>query len=322
MLSPLGEASSPGPFLELARRSLARYPDFVAGLPGGADSVGLRLCGKLVVTCSTADVTELRQRARWMASSDSAVRMLEGAELRALEPALAPEVLAGLHLPSDGVVDNRRLGEALAQAVVRAGVELRTDCDVRSLRRGNGGVTGVTLADTTTVDADMVVVAAGAWSGKLDGLPRPLPVRPVRGQMLALAPVEQPLRGVVGAPGAYLIPRRTADGERVIVGATQEDVGFREGTDPAALDALRSAALRAVPALAHAPVASTWWGFRPGTPDDLPIIGLDPDVPGLAWATGHFRNGILLAPITAELVSRAVLDGDASGLEPFRADRF
>jgi glycine oxidase len=322
MLSPLGEASSPGPFLDLARRSLALYPDFVAKLPGGAEAVGLRRCGKLVVTFANRDVAELRERAGWLAASDPGVRVLEGAAARNVEPGLAAGVLAGLHLPSDGVVDNRRLGQSLARAVVQAGVEVRTDCEVRGLRQGDGGVTGITLADGTAIHADGVVVAAGAWSGALGGLPRPLPVRPVRGQMLALAPDEQPLRGVVGAPGAYLIPRRTAEGERVIVGATQEEVGFREGTDPAALDALRNAAVRAVPILARAPVASHWWGFRPGTPDDLPVLGADPEVPGLAWATGHFRNGILLAPVTAELVSQAVLDGDAPGLEPFRADRF
>jgi glycine oxidase len=322
MLSPLGEADGPGAFLELALESLALWPPFVARLEGGADAVGFRTCGKLIAAFSAVEAAALGRRARWISRTGAASASLTPAQARAIEPGLAPDVVAGLHLPAEAVVDPWRLGPALAAAVRAAGVVVETGTPVAALDTRGGRVAGVVLADGRRIGADTVVLAAGAWSGRLEGLPRPLPVHPVRGQMLSLAPGSQPLGGVVGAPGAYLIPRVTDDGARVVVGATQEEVGFREGTEPAALDALHRAAIRALPGLADARVADRWWGFRPGTPDGLPVIGPDPDLGGLVYATGHFRNGILLAPVTAARLVGAVLDGDVRDLEAFRPDRF
>jgi glycine oxidase len=322
MLSPLGEAPTPGPFLAFALQSLERYPAFVSALGIDADAVGLRACGKLLAAFSGEGLAALEARAGWLQEAGFDARLVDGPGARALEPALGVDVVGGLHLPTDGVVDNRRLGSALVRAVRAAGATLRERVRVRGIDTEAGRIRGVILDDGERVAGDVVVLAAGAWSGRVDGLPRALPVRPVRGQMLALSLPAQPLDGIVGSPGAYLIPRATVAGPRVVIGATQEEVGFREGNDGGAIEVLRRAAERAAPVLAGATEAGRWWGFRPGTPDDLPIVGADPDLPGLVYATGHFRNGILLAPATAHRVARLVLEGDPSGLEAFRPDRF
>lgn len=322
MLSPLGEARSPGAFLTLALASMAGYPEFVAGLEGGAEAVGFRVCGKLLVAFEPQGVEALRRRAAWQNEAGFPASVLDGAEARRLEPGLAPDVAAGLHLPTDGVVDNRRLAAALVRSARAAGVTFREGTEVAGLHVRTGTARGVVLGDGSVVEGDVMILAAGAWSGGIAGLPRPLPVRPVRGQMLALAPEKQGLAGVVAAPGAYLIPREAEAGAWVVVGATQEEAGFREGNDPDAVAALHRAAVRAAPWLAPAPIAERWWGFRPGTPDGLPVLGADPELPGLVYATGHFRNGILLAPATAHHLARLVVDGDGRALEPFRPDRF
>lgn len=323
MLAPLGEARHPGPFLALALESLSLYPEFVARAEAAWGApVGFRRCGKLLVAFDHGDAQRLRARWRWQHQEGHDVRLLAPDEAREVEPSISFAVESALHLRADAQVDNRRLGTALVALARGAGVEIREGAPVRGLTARGGRVTGLELASGEHLDADRVVLAAGAWSGGLEGLPRPIPVRPVRGQMLALA-VEDPLpAGLVGAPGAYLVPREGVAGPLVVVGASEEDVGFQRGTDAATLGALRTAAVRALPALAAAPVVERWCGFRPGTPDNLPVLGRDPDLPGLVYATGHFRNGILLAPVTADRIARLVTDDEAAGLEAFRPDRF
>lgn len=169
---------------------------------------------------------------------------------------------------------------------------------------------------------DAVVLAAGAWSGRLAGLPRPLPVRPVKGQMIALATGPAPLRTMVAGEGCYLVPRGAGADSSLWVGATAEEVGFQCGTTDAARSGLRTAAVELVQGLSDAAEAESWDGFRPATPDDLPVVGPDPGLPGLIHASGHFRNGILLTPITAELVVTSVEGRADARLAPFRADRF
>ena len=194
--------------------------------------------------------------------------------------------------------------EALAR---RSDVRVETGTAVRAIESAGGRATGVAFEGSGggsgadgRAEAHLVVLAAGAWSGGIAGLPRPLAVRPVKGQMASLRPAPMPIRHVVGGRRAYCVPR---DDGRVVVGATVEDAGFDERVDPAAVDALIGAAAAAVPALTAAPLESRWAGLRPGTADDLPILGADPDLAGLLYATGHYRNGILLAPLTAEVVA-------------------
>ncbi|MGH7463266.1 MAG: FAD-dependent oxidoreductase, partial [Longimicrobiales bacterium] len=163
-------------------------------------------------------------------------------------------------------------------------------------------------------------IAAGAWSGQIDGLPRPLPVVPVRGQMIALRHIQQPINGMLHSEGCYLIPR---SGCRILVGATVERVGFDPRTTAAGIQSLLAAATQLVPVLDRAEVIDMWTGIRPGTPDDLPVLGTDPSIAGLFHATGHYRNGILLAPITGTLIAD-LIEGHRPvlPLDDFRADRF
>jgi glycine oxidase len=169
------------------------------------------------------------------------------------------------------------------------------------------------------IDCDVVVIATGARSARLEGLPRDLPVRPVRGQMLALRPTNPLFGRTLAGADVYAVPR--PDG-RVIIGSTMEEVGFDASTTADALETLRAAAVRLVPRLAGAAEAGAWAGFRPATPDDLPLLGADPEVSGLFYATGHFRNGILLTPVTADAVSAAIVGEIDIDLSPYSIARF
>jgi glycine oxidase len=323
MLAPLGEARSRGPFLELAMESLALYPDFVGRIEAASGHrVGFRVCGKLLVAYDPEDGGRLAERARWQRAEGFAARLLDGPGAREIEPGLSSEVLSALHLPTDAVVDNRRLAAALALSARAAGAVIREGSAAERLLVAGGGVAGVGLVGGERLHGRHVVLAAGAWSAALRGLPRPLPVRPVRGQMLALSAPSADVRGLIAAPAAYLVPRGPESGGRIVIGATQEEVGFRSGTEPDAIAGLRAAAERALPSLVGAPERERWSGFRPGTPDELPFLGPDPELDGLVYACGHFRNGILLAPATASRLERLLVRGDGSGLEPFRVDRF
>jgi glycine/D-amino acid oxidase-like deaminating enzyme len=183
----------------------------------------------------------------------------------------------------------------------------------------SSGVIGITTSNGG-FDCTTLVLAAGAWSESLEGLPRHIPVRPVRGQMVALECATKPFDLLLQSERCYLIPRAE---NRVLVGATVEHVGFDARTTATGIQSLLSAAIELVPDLSRAALGEVWTGFRPGTPDDLPILGADPEVEGLYYATGHFRNGILLAPITAQIIADAIEDQTvAFDLGEFRADRF
>lgn len=333
MLSPLGETESPGPFFDLAMASFQRFGAFVRAVEEAAGfEVEYRESGKLCVALDEAGAAELAARHEWQRGAGHDVELLDGEEARRLEPELSPAVMAGLHIPRDRHVDNRRLGRALWVAAARAGARFVLGDAVQGIRlEGSGSgaaeaggarhrVRGVSLASGARIEAPCAVLAAGCWSGRISLAGRALPVSPVGGQMVALETVPPVLSRVIQATGCYLVPR--SDG-RVLVGATMERRGFAARPTAGGVHALLGAALRAIPRLASAPVVEQWAGLRPGTPDGLPILGPDPDVAGLIHATGHFRNGILLAPITAELIADVVTGAaPALALEPFRADRF
>lgn len=304
MLSPLGEAEEPGPFLRLARASLELWPAWARRLAAtsGID-VGFHLDGKTLVAFDPEARDRLRERFRWQSAAGHEVVWREGDAARHPEPALAADAIATLQLPGDGRVNNRRLVEALAAAARAAGVRIVEGCEVGALRTGPGGAVTVDTPDGP-LTAPRAVLAAGAWAPALAGTAPD----PVKGQMLSLDTPSRPLRAVVATPEVYLIPRETPDGPRVVVGATTERAGFDTSTDPAVIERLRAAAVRAVPALADAPIAERWAGLRPGSSDGLPTLGPDPDRPGLLHAHAHYRNGVLLAPVTAEFIVRW-LDG-------------
>ena len=308
----------------LGRESQARWPAFAADLEHatGVD-VELRREGTLVLALTADDQAEIAHRLEFQRGLDLPLEWLSPASTRAREPHLAGKIAGALFSPEDHQVDNRKLVRALRIAAEAAGVKIHEHRAVKEIVVRGGRAIGVMLEDGTTAAADMVVLAAGAWSRGIGGLPpdRRPPVRPVKGQTLALrmdaaAPL---LSHVLWAPGAYLVPRR--DG-RLIVGATVEEKGFDAAITAGGLLTLLEAAWRAVPAVEELPVEEIWVGHRPGSRDDAPILGRGP-LDGLFYATGHHRNGILLAPVTADAMARLVLDDVAEpALRPFGLERF
>jgi glycine oxidase len=330
MLSPLGEARVGGPFLELADESLRRYASFAHALreESGID-VEYRTSGKLHVSLGGAGEDEVvRAVAAGPLAARFEARLLDGAAARALEPTLAEAVTSAVLIGRDHRVNNRLLAQALLAGCMAAGVVFRTASPVAAITTRHHTATGVRLASGETVEADHIVLAAGAWSGQLQGLPETLPVRPIKGQMFAVdalvrtteGRVASPVQHVIYSERCYIIPR---DDGRLLVGATVEDVGFRKGATPRGIAELMSAAIEVLPVLADMPLVETWAGFRPMTPDGLPLLGRDPVLDGLVYATGHYRNGILLAPATAACIADLVTDRKSTvDLEPFGIERF
>jgi glycine oxidase len=303
-----GAAAGAEAMLDLCIAARDRWPAFAAALEAEAGhSLQYRSEGTLVVALSDLESARLEAQARSQRRRGLRAEWLDAPAARQREPGLAREALGALYLPDDHQVDPLLLMAAAIDALRRAGIRVETGTAVTAIESAGGRVRGVRTASgpgsadarEETTSAPWVVLAAGAWSAGIAGLPRPLAVRPVKGQMAALRPAEMPIRHVVGGGGAYCVPR---DDGRIVVGATVEEAGFDEIVDPAATAALVAAVSAAVPALRYAPVDSRWTGLRPGTADDLPILGEDPELAGLLYATGHYRNGILLAPLTADLV--------------------
>ena len=235
---------------------------------------------------------------------------------RTIEPTLAAFPGALLH-PYDGSVDNVILLQAMRRLVRSYSGVTVVAARARALDL-SGARPRVLLAGDEAVEGGCVVLAGGAWVAQLSGLPRPLPVRPVRGQMLSLG--ASGLRHVTYGGGGYLVPRT---GGRTLVGATMEHVGFDSSTTPEARASLTAIAAKLSPALGAAPLLSHWAGLRPITPDGLPILGHDGAAPGVLYACGHGRNGILLAPITGETIgAMAVGESPSFDLTPFSIDRF
>jgi glycine/D-amino acid oxidase-like deaminating enzyme len=261
-----------------------------------------------------------REAARMARDGDSRSQWITSSDVLSLEPSLHAPLGARWH-PGDGMVDNQRLMAALDDAVAAAGIP-RLDAEGARVELV-GDQAALILADGRRLRCRRLVLAAGAWAPLVDGLPRPLPVRPLRGQMMSLrvAPPAVTVTRPVFGHGGYLIPR--ALDAQVIVGSTSEAVGYAVGTTDEALTTFRAIAATLVPALARADEVRTWSGLRPMTLDALPILGADPDAPALIYACGHSRNGILLAPLTGTVVA-ALAAGDDPGhdLSPFAISRF
>lgn len=314
LLTGTGDENARTAMRALCLASRAAFPGFVRAL----EEEGLRRipygdAGTLVVALDDDDEERLARQWARQSAEGLAVELLDAGSARDLEPGLAGGVRAALFLPDDHWVDNVALGAAVA-AAVRARPEeivVETGAGVEAVVVEEGRAAGV-MVGGRTVAAPRVVVAAGAWSGRLGGLPGPLPVRPVKGQMGALAPPAEPLRHVVAGPGAYAVPRE--DG-RVLVGATMEEAGFDAVADPAAVAGLARRAAAFLASLRDLRLEDAWADLRPGTPDGLPVIGEDPELTGLIYATGHYRNGILLAPVTAAIVA-AIAGGGAPPVDP------
>lgn len=325
MLAPHVEAE-PGEerLLPLLLESHARWPAFVQELreASGVD-VGYRTEGTLVVASDRDQVERLHFQYEFQRRLGLELTWLSGDAARQREPHLSRNVIAALYSPHDHQVDNRQVLLALRQAFLAAGGALRERASVAEILVERGEVQGIRLISGEILHAPVVVIAAGAWSATLPGLPpevRP-PVRPIKGQMLALqTPPDAPLlRHVVWGRDVYLVPRK--DG-RLLIGATVEEKDFDAQLTAGGVYTLLRRAWEILPGIDEAPIVEMWAGLRPGSRDDAPILGAAP-VKGLMLATGHYRNGILLAPITADAVSHLILTGETpEGIRGFGIDRF
>jgi glycine oxidase len=325
MLAPVGEATwGEERLLDLALASHLAWPGFADELAGltGLD-VGYAPIGALHVALDRDEAEELRRRFELMRELGLEADWLRGSECRRLEPGLATGVVAGVHAPHEAAVDPPALVRALWRAVELAGGEVVVSSETVDAIFTGDRLEGVRTADGAEHRAEAVVLAAGCWSGALTWLPpraRP-PVRPVKGQILTLrGPAEAPVcKRIVASERVYVVPR--GDG-RLIVGATVEERGFDlEVTAGGVLELLREG-YRALPDVAELELAEVQVGLRPGTPDNAPLVGPG-EVSGLVLATGHFRNGILLAPATADAVAAEIAGTErADVLEVAAPERF
>jgi glycine oxidase len=313
MLAPITEAW-PGerPLLELGAASLQRWPAFADAVEQAAGRpVGLRREGTLAVVVDSADREDLDRIVAHLQAWGRDAERLTGREARRAEPALGPAVRAGLAVPDDLAVDNRLLLAALRAAAERAGVVVRPE-SVVGVTESAGAVTGVELGSGERLGAERVVVAAGAWSASLHPALAGL-VRPVKGEILrvraragSLPPPTRTVRAAVSGRAVYAVPR---DGGRLVLGATQYEAGFDADVTVGGVRDLLADAERVLPGLADYALEETAASFRPGTADNLPVLGAVPGAPdGLLACFGHGRNGILLTALTAEVVADLLAD--------------
>jgi len=323
MLAPVTEAAyGEEALLRLCLASVQRYPAFAAEVEAaGGTAVGLRTAGTLVVGFDEDDVRELDALHGYQRELGLAAQRLTPRETRRREPALTPRVRGGLAVEGDHSVDGRALHRALLAAAQAEGVQVLRS-RVGGVRLDGGRAAGLLLDGGDEVAAGSVVLALGAHSGALPGVP-PLPVRPVKGQILRLAGaaglLEGTVRALVRGRHVYLVPY---GGDRLVVGATTEDRGFDPTVTAGGVHDLLHDAIEVVPGVIELELVETLARWRPGTPDNAPLLG-PCDLPGLVLATGHHRNGVLLTPVTGDVVADLLATGELPELAaPFTAERF
>jgi glycine oxidase len=305
----------PAAFDNLCRQSLQFYPAIIEELREVTGKTpDYRPCGQLSVALNEDDLDQIEEDYLANMALGVQVERPTPGECQMLAPGLNQGVLDALFLPDDAWVDNTALTLAIVQAAEQAGAVFKRR-EVQAVVRNSSRVSGVQV-NGELWPAGWVVIAAGCWSGQIAGAPS-LPVHPVRGQALMVA--GQPIRRIVMSPRGYLVPKGEA---QTMIGATVEQVGFDEANTLAGLKQLAEAGLEIAPNLKGNEFLGAWAGLRPGTPDNLPLIGPFGRLPNLIAATGHFRNGILLAPITAAMVQAAITgENSPADLEPFLPDR-
>lgn len=313
------DARAPSPFFHLCLASHEMYPLWVSELCAESDmAVDFAETGALEVAFDDRQAEVAKATVKWQSGVQLPAAWLGPAELRALEPNVSSAALGAAYFADDAQLDPKKLVRALSIANARAGIHLQIGT-ARALLEIGGAIVGADI-DGTELRADVVVVACGAWSPFVAGARlAPHQVRPARGQIVELQGQLPLLTALVKCEETYLMPR---SGGRLVVGSNVEMVGYTEQVTPTFLASTLTDALRLVPAAASATLRDSWSGLRPRSPDDLPIIGPAP-IPGLMYATGHFRHGILLSPITANLIGQ-VIQGRPTTLDltPFNYQRF
>lgn len=324
MLAVQSEASREDAFFRLACASRDLYPEFGEALREETRiDIELDRTGTLYLAFTEKDEQEAAARYEWQSRAGLNVGRLTASEAREIEPCISPHARAVLRFPLDWQVENRRLVAALAASAERRGVGLFPGIEVESLVIERGRVEGVRTA-LGTVHSGTVIVAGGAWTSRLleagGASLQPLGVEPVRGQMLCFETARRLTNHVLYSPRGYLVPR--LDG-RVLAGSTTERTGFDKRVTASGLNAITKSVMEIAPAVGGLGLVNAWAGLRPRAADGQPVLGATAEIPGLFFATGHYRNGILLAPVTGELVAEEVTTGRRSSLiEDFTPDRF
>ena len=324
MLAPQAEANSQDDFFRLACHSRDLYAGFASSLHDetGID-VELDTTGTLYLALTHHDLVEIEKRYEWQTAAGLEVEKLTATQALQLEPCISQSVRGALGFPHDLQVENRRLLSALANSVAKLGVTVLVGTTVESVKIERDEVRGVhTLRGF--ISCPNVVVAAGTWSSLLKlsqpSEKRAMMVEPVRGQMISFDARPQLTRHVIYSPRGYIVPRR--DG-RLLAGSTSERAGFAKQVTAGGISAILQNAQEISPSVSALPIVDTWAGLRPRAPDSLPVLGPCDEIGGLFYATGHYRNGILLAPVTGELIAEAIVTGITSPLlGPFSPSRF
>ena len=298
ILSPAPESPGTIPLVPLGKASMALYPEFVAAVEElSGQSVGFRPKGTIDALFARDAARELSTLIALHHGLGLKAEPLRAEDARELEPALSPDVEAAALRPDEASVDNRALTQAVMQAARKSGVEIFPGHAVKAIWREGASCAGLALQGEK-VSAKWTIVAAGCFSSSIEGVKPYAPVRPAKGQMMALRSDALEIEHVLWSEKIYLVPRND---RRILAGATVEYLGFNKDVTAGGVQKILSAAIELAPELANAKVEETWAGLRPDSPDHLPILG-PTDLEGLLIATGHFRSGILLTPITARLV--------------------
>ena len=331
MLAPQAEANAADEFFSLCSRSRDLYPAFAVQLfeETGID-IELETAGTLYLGLNERDVKEIERRYEWQATAGLNVERLSADAARKLEPSISSKVELALLFPLDTQVENRKLIKALVASNKNRGLNLVNETSASSVKIERGRIKGL---DTSRgfIATEKVVVAAGSWTSLLtaseissekvmDSALPDLGIEPVRGQMLCFDANPAIFKHVIYSPRGYLVPRR--DG-RLLAGSTTEHVGFDKSITDDGMRTIHAAAVEISPRISSAPRREAWAGLRPRAADGLPVLGAYAEIAGLFYATGHYRNGILLAPITGELIAEVVTNGTTTSLmNNFSPDRF
>lgn len=321
MLAPHAETEKIDDFYRFCDESNKLYPRFAEELFDETDiDIELDKNGTLYLAFTETDAKEIRRRFDWQKSAGLQVEHLWAQETRQVEPFVSPDVLESLFFPNDWQVENRKLIHALQKFAELNKIEIRENTEITKLLIENDRITGAETANQKFL-AEKVIIATGAWTSfiKSDNFTMPQ-VKPIRGQMIEFHTAKRLFSKVIYSPRGYLVPR--ADG-RILAGATVEDVGFDKNVTENGINFLRENALEIAPSLVNLEIAEKWAGLRPFAADGLPILGSFPKAENLILATAHYRNGILLAPLTAKILAEKITENKNSDyLKIFSPQRF
>lgn len=316
MLAPNAETEKFDDFYQFCVESNKLYPQFSAEIfDETAVDIELDGNGTLYAAFNEFDLSSLRQRFERLKKAGFEIEKLSAIETHKLEPFISPDVLESLYFPNDWQVENRKLLYALEKYCRLNAIEIRDETEVKKLLKQGGKVIGVET-EKEKFYAEVVILTAGAWSSLIEFENFKIPaIKPIRGQMIAFQTAKRLFQKVIYSPRGYLVPR--ADG-RILIGATVEDVGFDKSLTDNGISFLREAAFEIAPSLANLEIYEKWAGLRPFYADGLPILGEFPEIENLFIATAHYRNGILLAPMTAKILAEKIAENkDSEYLQMF-----